>query len=159
MQLKKIAILTLAAFGLAATCTQPLAKTADEIRARCRAEHRPCVGLVLSGGGARGFAHTGVLDVIEELGIKIDVVTGTSMGSMIGGAYAAGYSAAEIRDIVLGVDWDRMMARRRPRGAALAPQGGRLQESGRLGHRVRQGRPREAPRQRHSVRGARPLPQ
>ena len=52
MQLKKIAILTLAAFGLAATCTQPLAKTADEVRARCRAEHRPCVGLVLSGGGA-----------------------------------------------------------------------------------------------------------
>ena len=98
MQLKKIAILTLAAFGLAATCTQPLAKTADEVRARCRAEHRPCVGLVLSGGGARGFAHTGVLDVIEELGIKIDVVTGTSMGSMVGGAYAAGYSAAEIRD-------------------------------------------------------------
>ena len=50
-------------------------------------------------------------------------------------------------------------APRRPRGAALAPQGGRLQESGRLGHRVRQGRPREAPRQRHPVRGARPLPQ
>ena len=115
MQLKKIAILTLAAFGLAATCTQPLAKTADEVRARCRAEHRPCVGLVLSGGGARGFAHTGVLDVIEELGIKIDVVTGTSMGSMVGGAYAAGYSAAEIRDIVLGVDWDRMMAPRADR--------------------------------------------
>ena len=115
MQLKKIAILTLAALGLAATCTQPLAKTADEVRARCRAEHRPCVGLVLSGGGARGFAHTGVLDVIEELGIKIDVVTGTSMGSMVGGAYAAGYSAAEIRDIVLGVDWDRMMAPRADR--------------------------------------------
>ena len=115
MQLKKIAILTLAAFGLAATCTQPLAKTEDEVRARCRAEHRPCVGLVLSGGGARGFAHTGVLDVIEELGIKIDVVTGTSMGSMVGGAYAAGYSAAEIRDIVLGVDWDRMMAPRADR--------------------------------------------
>ena len=75
MQLKKIVILTLAALGLAATCTQPLAKTADEVRARCRAEHRPCVGLVLSGGGARGFAHTGVLDVIEELGIKIDGVT------------------------------------------------------------------------------------
>ena len=120
MQLKKIVILTLAALGLAATCTQPLAKTADEVRARCRAEHRPCVGLVLSGGGARGFAHTGVLDVIEELGIKIDVVTGTSMGSMIGGAYAAGYSAAAIRDIVLrvdqvGVDWDRMMAPRADR--------------------------------------------
>ena len=69
-----------------------------------------------------------MLDVIEELGIKIDVVTGTSMGSMVGGFYAAGYSAAEIRDIVLGVDWDRMMA---PRADREAPWrlGGRLQES------------------------------
>lgn len=53
--------------------------------------------------------------MIEELGIKVDVVTGTSMGSMVGGAYAAGYTAAEIRDIVLGVDWDRMMAPRAER--------------------------------------------
>lgn len=115
MQIKKIAAFTLAALGLAAAGTQPFAKTADEVRARCRAENRPCVGLVLSGGGARGFAHTGVLEVLEELGVKIDVVTGTSMGSMVGGAYAAGYTAAEIRDIVLGVDWDRMIAPRADR--------------------------------------------
>lgn len=91
------------------------AKTADEVRAQCRAEGRPCVGLVLSGGGARGFAHTGVLEVLEELGVKVDVVTGTSMGAMVGGAYAAGYTAAQIRDIVVGVDWDRMMAPRADR--------------------------------------------
>lgn len=91
------------------------AKTPEEVRAQCRAEGRPCVGLVLSGGGARGFAHTGVLEVLEELGVKVDVVTGTSMGAMVGGAYAAGYSAAQIRDIVVGVDWDRMMAPRADR--------------------------------------------
>ena len=86
MQLKKIAILTLAAFGLAATCTQPLAKTADEVRARCRAEHRPCVGLVLSGGGARGFAHTGGGGGVEGRGLKIGGVSGPAMGSLGGGA-------------------------------------------------------------------------
>lgn len=86
------------------------AKTADEIRAVCQAEGRPCVGLVLSGGGARGFAHVGVLRVLEELGIKVDVVTGTSMGSMVGGAYAAGYTVAELEDTVTGVDWNQMLS-------------------------------------------------
>lgn len=86
------------------------AKTPNEVRAVCRSEGRPCVGLVLSGGGARGFAHVGVLQVLEELGVRVDVVTGTSMGSMIGGAYAAGYSAEQIEQIVYSVDWDRMLA-------------------------------------------------
>lgn len=99
--------------GVTITCvSHPQAKTAEEVRAACRAEGRPCVGLVLSGGGARGFAHVGVLKVLEKLGVRIDVVTGTSMGSMIGGAYAAGYSAAEIEQIVCSVDWDRMLATR-----------------------------------------------
>lgn len=101
--------------GVAATVLlqSPIAaKTADEIRATCQKEHRPCVGLVLSGGGARGFAHVGVLKVLEDLGIEVDVVTGTSMGSMIGGAWAAGYTADEIEDIVLGVDWAEMLASR-----------------------------------------------
>lgn len=91
------------------------AKTAQEVRAACRAEGRPCVGLVLSGGGARGFAHVGVLKALEEMGVKIDVVTGTSMGSMVGGAYAAGFSADEVEETVVGVDWDRMLATRAPR--------------------------------------------
>lgn len=91
------------------------AKTPEDVRAQCRAEGRPCVGLVLSGGGARGFAHAGVLRVLEELGVKVDVVTGTSMGSMVGGAYAAGYTAAQIEDIITGVDWDKMMAPRAER--------------------------------------------
>ena len=95
----------LASGSLEAVC----ARTADEVRAVCRAEGRPCVGLVLSGGGARGFAHVGVLRVLEELGVRVDVVAGTSMGSMVGGAYAAGYTVAELEDTVTGVDWNQML--------------------------------------------------
>ena len=104
---------TMAAMAVFLLCGQNVwAKTPEEVRAACRAEGRPCVGLVLSGGGARGFSHVGVLKVLEELNVKIDVVTGTSMGSMVGGAYAAGYSADEVGKIVLGVDWDKMLALR-----------------------------------------------
>ncbi len=73
---------------------------------------RPRLGLVLSGGGARGFAHIGVLKALEELRIPFDVVAGTSMGSMVGGGFAAGYSADEIREITLSVNWPRMFAPR-----------------------------------------------
>lgn len=99
----------LAALALAASAA---AKTPEEVRAACRAEHRPCVGLVLSGGGARGFAHVGVIRVLEELGVKVDVVAGTSMGSMVGGAYAAGFTLEELERTVLEVDWDRMLSPR-----------------------------------------------
>lgn len=77
-----------------------------------QAEHRVRLGLVLSGGGARGFAHIGVLKALEELNIAFDVVAGTSMGAMVGGGFAAGYTADEIRDITLSVDWPRMFAPR-----------------------------------------------
>lgn len=78
---------------------------------QARAE-RPKLGLVLSGGGARGFAHIGALKALEELCVRFDVIAGTSMGSMVGGAYAAGYSAKQIEDITLAVDWPRMFAPR-----------------------------------------------
>lgn len=68
------------------------------------------LGLVLSGGGARGFAHIGVLKALEELRVRVDVVAGTSMGAMVGGAYAAGYSAKQIEEITLAVNWPRMFA-------------------------------------------------
>jgi NTE family protein len=68
-------------------------------------EQRPRVGLVLSGGAARGLAHIGVLKVLEKAGLPIDMVGGTSMGSIVGGLYAAGYSAGEIEKIVLSQDW------------------------------------------------------
>ena len=67
---------------------------------------RPKIGLVLSGGGARGFAHIGVLKKIEELNIPIDVVVGTSMGSIVGGLYAIGLSPDEIEQGVQGIDWE-----------------------------------------------------
>ncbi len=66
---------------------------------------RPKIGLVLSGGGARGFAHVGVLKVIEQLNIPIDVVVGTSMGSIVGGLYALGLSPDEIEKGIEGIDW------------------------------------------------------
>ena len=66
---------------------------------------RPKVGLVLSGGGAKGAAHIGVLKYIEEAGIPIDYIAGTSMGSIVGGMYALGYTSEEILDIISDVDW------------------------------------------------------
>lgn len=61
---------------------------------------RPKVGLVLSGGGAKGAAHIDVLKYIEEAGIPIDYIAGTSMGSIVGGMYALGYTSEEILDII-----------------------------------------------------------
>ena len=63
------------------------------------------VALVLSGGGAKGLAHVGVLKVLEENNIPIDYIVGTSMGGVIGGFYAAGYSAHEIEKLVLSPDF------------------------------------------------------
>src|SRR5690554_7077298 len=64
-------------------------------------EHpRPKVGLVLSGGGAKGFAHIGVLKVLEEEGIQIDYIGGTSMGAIIGALYASGYTANQLDSLL-----------------------------------------------------------
>ena len=71
---------------------------------------RPKVGLVLSGGGAKGAAHIGVLKYIEEAGIPIDYIAGTSMGAIVGGMYALGYSSDEILNIISQVDWDRLIS-------------------------------------------------
>lgn len=72
-------------------------------------EESPKIGLVLSGGAAKGFAHIGVLEVLEEAGIRPDYLTGTSMGAIIGGLYAMGYSPEEMREIATSIDWDKMM--------------------------------------------------
>lgn len=66
---------------------------------------RPRIGLVLSGGGARGAAHIGVLKVLEEYRVPIDAIAGTSMGAVVGGLYASGLSPAEIEKIMTSVDW------------------------------------------------------
>lgn len=67
--------------------------------------HRPKIGLALSGGGAKGLAHVGVLKVLEAMNIPIDYVAGTSMGAVVGGLYAAGLSAPEIEAALGGIDW------------------------------------------------------
>ena len=67
---------------------------------------RPRVGLVLGGGGARGAAHIGVLEVLERLRVPVDCVAGTSMGGLVAGAYAAGLSPAVMREELAKADWD-----------------------------------------------------
>ena len=71
----------------------------------------PRVGLVLSGGSAKGFAHIGVLQVLQQLGIHVDIVTGTSMGAIIGGLYSAGYTPTELDSLVTREDWNDLFHR------------------------------------------------
>lgn len=73
------------------------------------------VGLVLSGGGAKGFAHIGVLNILEELGVRVDYVGGTSAGAMIGGMYASGYKASEIDSIIRSYDFNELIQDKIPR--------------------------------------------
>ncbi len=75
------------------------------------------IGLVLSGGGAKGFAHIGALKVIDSLGIKIDYVTGTSMGAIIGSLYASGYSGKQLDSIFKSLDFDNVINDILPRSA------------------------------------------
>ena len=75
------------------------------------------VGLVLSGGGAKGIAHIGVLKVIEEAGIRLDYIGGTSMGAIVGGLYASGYNASEIDSLFKSVNFDNIIQDNLPRSA------------------------------------------
>ena len=68
-------------------------------------KQRPKIGLVLSGGGAKGVAHVGALKVIEEAGIPVDYICGTSMGAIVGGLYSIGYNANELDSIIRAQDW------------------------------------------------------
>ncbi|WP_303920989.1 patatin-like phospholipase family protein [Draconibacterium sediminis] len=70
---------------------------------------KPKIALVLSGGGAKGLAHIGVLKVLEEAGIRPDIITGTSMGSIMGSLYAVGYTADELSDINKNANWDLLL--------------------------------------------------
>lgn len=72
-------------------------------------QKRPKIGLVLSGGGAKGFAHIGVLKVLEEAGVKIDYIGGTSMGAVIGGLYATGYNASQIDSIFKATNFNELI--------------------------------------------------
>ena len=76
---------------------------------------RPKIGLVLSGGGARGWAEIGVLKVLEELHVPVDLVVGSSIGSVVGGLYASGMSPQEMEDTLARMDWDDMFVDKVPR--------------------------------------------
>src|SRR2546421_2342142 len=77
--------------------------------------HRPRVGLVLSGGGARGAAHIGVLRILEQMRVPIDAIAGTSMGAVVGGLYASGLSARDIEKIMTSINWQDAFRDRPPR--------------------------------------------
>ena len=77
----------------------------------------PKVGLVLSGGGAKGLAHIGVLKVLEEAGVRIDYIGGTSMGAIIGGLYASGYTAAQLDSIFHVTNFDQLIQDGLPRSS------------------------------------------
>lgn len=79
-------------------------------------ERRPTVGLVLSGGGARGGAHVGVLKVLEKYRVPVDVVTGTSIGAFVGALYATGRSPDEIEELLLRENWGEIFSTTTPRG-------------------------------------------
>jgi NTE family protein len=73
-------------------------------------DNRPKIGLVLSGGGARGIAHVGVLKGLEDAGIPIDLIVGSSMGSVVGGFYAAGYDSRQLEEIVGNIEWTSLFS-------------------------------------------------
>lgn len=85
-----------------ACCLLPFTLTAQD-------QKRPKIGVVLSGGGAKGLAHIGVLKVLEEAGVKVDYIGGTSMGAIIGGLYASGYSAHQLDSIFKVADPDALL--------------------------------------------------
>ena len=105
-------LLLLIALLAGITCASFAAETQND---NALEKGRPKVGLVLAGGGAKGAAHIGVIKVIEEVGIPIDYVAGTSMGSIIGGLYALGYSSAEMDSIISNMDWSLYMSNKMDR--------------------------------------------
>ena len=103
---------------LIASCAMPIgAQTEQRDSVGAAFPHPgPRIGLALSGGSARGLAHVGVLRALERAGVSIDAIAGTSMGSLVGGLYAAGYSAEDLEGIALAIDWSSLMIDTPPRG-------------------------------------------
>jgi NTE family protein len=99
----------------APTQPAPVQASPGVVAAEPRPLGRPRIGLVLSGGGARGAAHVGVLKVLDQLHVPIDAIAGTSMGAVVGGLYATGFSADDIERIVSTLDWQDAFKDRPPR--------------------------------------------
>ena len=79
--------------------------TNAQVKENLKIPKNPKIGLSLSGGGAKGFAHVGVLKVLDSLGVKVDYISGTSMGAIVGGLYASGYTGKDIEKIILDTDF------------------------------------------------------
>ncbi|MFO7864471.1 MAG: patatin-like phospholipase family protein, partial [Salinivirgaceae bacterium] len=105
MLIKKINLLLFALLIMQVIAPKAVAQNATEEQ-----ENRPKLGLVLSGGGAKGMAHVGVLKILEELNITPDYITGTSMGSIVGGLYSIGYSANEIEHMLISQNWSEVLS-------------------------------------------------
>lgn len=117
--------LVILCFFLLGTCQEAVF---SQQSAPTEKDNRPSVALVLGGGGAKGFGIIPVLEVIEELGIPIDMVIGNSAGAIIGGLYSIGYSPAEIRETVTNVNWPEIFADK-PRSPLESLLEGRSMES------------------------------
>lgn len=100
-------------FVLALFATAPA--FAQDAQATAPPQHRPKLALVLSGGGAMGIAHVGAIQELERLGIRPDLVVGTSMGSIVGGLYASGMNGRELQATVETMDWDEIFDTSTPR--------------------------------------------
>lgn len=83
----------------------------SQVKENLKIPQNPKIGLSLSGGGAKGFAHVGVLKVLDSLGVKVDYISGTSMGAIVGGLYASGYSGKEIEKIVKETDFYNLISK------------------------------------------------
>lgn len=97
-----------------------------QIRARMdrihATQHRPTVALVLGGGGAKGAAHIGAIKRIEELGIPVDMVLGTSIGGLVGGLYALGYDGEYLDSLIRSLDWELILSDNIPRSSVARSQ-------------------------------------
>jgi NTE family protein len=114
MQTKQLTLACLI-FILGFGATAAAQEAPGSANTRAAVGQRPKIGLVLSGGGARGAAHIGVLKVLEELQVPIDLIVGTSMGSIVGAAYATGLSVEEMEKVIKTITTDRLFTDNPPR--------------------------------------------
>jgi NTE family protein len=112
-----LSVALLSSVASVAGATEPVSDAIDATGALAATEPagRPRIGLVLSGGGARGAAHVGVIRALEQLHVPIDAIAGTSMGAVVGGLYAAGLDGEEIDRVFRELDWQGMIRDRAPR--------------------------------------------
>ena len=112
MRIARIVVLTAL---LVVSATAGAQDASSDGGANQAAAARPRVGLVLSGGGARGAAHIGVLKMLDRLHVPVDVIAGTSMGAVVGGLYASGMSGEQIEQAMASLDWQAAFRDRPPR--------------------------------------------